>query len=57
MNVMLDDLAADGQVAVIDIDALAAEFGGEAHLPDGIHHSNLMQKALRAELVRHLALG
>jgi hypothetical protein len=57
MNVMLDDLAAEGHVAVIDIDALAAEFGGEAHLPDGIHHSNLMQDALRAELVRHLAGG
>jgi hypothetical protein len=57
MNVMLDDLAAEGQVAVIDIDALAAEFGGEAHLPDGIHHSSLMQNALRAELVRQLAMG
>ena len=57
MNVMLDDLAAEGQVAVIDIDALAAEFGGEAHLPDGIHHSSAMQVALRAELVRHLAVG
>ena len=57
MNVMLDDLAAEGQVGVIDIDALAAEFGGEAHLPDAIHHSALMQVALRAELVRHLAMG
>ena len=55
MNVMLDDLAAEGQVGVIDIDAMAAEFGGEAHLPDAIHHSALMQVALRAELVRHVA--
>ena len=57
MNVMLDDLAAEGQLAVIDIDALAAEFGGEAHLPDGIHHSSLMQTALRAEVIRHLEMG
>jgi hypothetical protein len=57
MNVMLDDLAALGHLGVIDIDALAAEFGGEAHLPDGIHHSNLMQDALRRELLRHLAIG
>lgn len=57
MNVMLDDLAAEGHLAIIDIDALAAELGGQAHLPDGIHHSNLMQEALRAELVRHLAMG
>lgn len=55
MNVMLDDLAAAGHLSIIDIDALGAEYGGEAHLPDGIHHSGTMQTALRAELLRLLA--
>lgn len=55
MNVMLDDLVASGTVDLIDIDAMAAEFGAEAHLPDGIHHSSLMQTALRRALIQQLA--
>jgi hypothetical protein len=54
LNIMLDDLAADHHMAVIDVDALAAEYGGGTHLTDGIHHSDVLQKALRAEVLAAL---
>lgn len=54
LNVMLDDLAAEDLASVIDVDALAAEYGGGLHLPDGIHHSSVVQAALRADILKVL---
>jgi hypothetical protein len=50
LNLMLHDLSETHEVAIIDLDALAAELGGAAHVPDGIHQSGPIQAALRAEL-------
>jgi hypothetical protein len=55
MNLMLDDLVREHDADVLDVDALAAEFGGAEHLPDGIHASGSMLAASRAELLRILA--
>ena len=55
MNVMLDDLAADQGVSIIDLDARAAELGGARHLPDGIHLSARLEAAVRADIVAALA--
>jgi len=55
LNLMLEGLAADGQVSIIDVDAIAAEIGGAEHLPDGIHQSGVMQSRLRRELLEHIA--
>jgi hypothetical protein len=51
LNVMLLDLAEDPQVAILDVDAIAAEIGGREHLPDGIHQSKEMQQLLREEIL------
>jgi hypothetical protein len=56
LNLMLEDLAADGRVSIIDVDAVAAEIGGAEHLPDGIHQSGVMQTRLREELLAQVAL-
>jgi hypothetical protein len=55
MNIMLDDLADEFDIEIIDMDALAAEFGGAAHLPDGVHPSAMLQTRLRAEILQRLA--
>ncbi len=56
LNLMLHDLA-DGQgVAIVDIDAIAADVGGGEHLPDGVHQSGAMQEILRAEIL-HILQG
>jgi hypothetical protein len=57
MNLMLEDLARDHPVDIVDADAIAAEIGGREHLPDGIHQSGLMQSRLRSEILRHLHRG
>ena len=54
LNLMLHDIADTRDIAVIDVDALAAEIGGAQHLPDGIHQSGAMQSILRAEILRAL---
>jgi hypothetical protein len=56
MNLMLEDLCEDRDASVIDVDAIAADIGGGAHLPDGIHQSGLMQSRLRAEILRKLCV-
>ncbi len=53
-NLMLHDLAQAHDIGIIDVDAIAAELGGAAHLPDGVHQSGLMQAAVRAELLHCL---
>ena len=54
LNLMLHDIAAGRNVAILDIDAIAAEIGGGEHLPDGVHQSRAMQDVLRAELLHIL---
>jgi hypothetical protein len=54
LNLMLHDLAASRNVAIIDVDAIAAEIGGANHLPDGIHQSKALQDVLRGEILRVL---
>lgn len=54
MNLMLHDLSDECDVSIVDVDAVAADIGGAQHLPDGIHHSGVMQDVLRAEIMRIL---
>ena len=53
LNVMLHDLAREHGVAIVDVDAIAAELGA-SHMPDGIHASGLMEAEIRAEMIRVL---
>lgn len=57
MNLMLDDLAGEYDVSVVDVDAVASEIGGREHLPDGIHQSGLMQSLVRRDILNILAEG
>ena len=52
---MLEDIAAERELYIIDVDALAADIGGAEHLPDGIHQSGQMQTLLRGQLRAALA--
>lgn len=54
MNLMLHDLAEECDFSIVDVDAIAAHLGGAEHLPDGIHHSRIMQTALRSEIIQVL---
>jgi hypothetical protein len=55
MNLMLHDLAReDRDVAIIDVDAIAAEMGARHNLPDGLHSSGALQAELRAEMLHIL---
>jgi len=54
LNLMLHDLARERDVAIVDLDAIGAEFGGITHLPDGIHSSGALQAEMRAEILRIL---
>ena len=56
MNAMLDDLAAEGLVDILDVDARAAELGTGAHVPDGTHYSGELEDVLRHDLVQLLTL-
>ena len=55
INLMLHDLAREKKVAVVDVDAMAAEIGGAAHLPDGVHQSGALQDLVRGEILDILA--
>ncbi len=48
-NLMLHALET---IAIVDVDAAAAELGGERHLPDGVHQSGEMQDRIRREILR-----
>lgn len=52
LNLMLHDLADEGALSIIDIDAIAAEIGGGTHLGDGIHPSRLLQHHARTDILR-----
>jgi hypothetical protein len=54
MNLMLHDLAHERDISIVDVDAIAAELGAAAHLPDGIHASGQLQTELRSEILRIL---
>ena len=54
LNLMLHDLARERDVSIIDVDAIAADLGSQAHVPDGIHQSGLMQAEMRGEILRVL---
>jgi hypothetical protein len=51
LNLMLHDVAANRDLSIIDLDAIAADIGGGEHLPDGIHQSKAMQDLLRQEIL------
>ncbi len=54
LNLMLHDLSDTHDVSIIDLDALAAAFGGAEHVPDGIHQSGPIQQAVRASVLQLL---
>jgi hypothetical protein len=54
LNLMLHDLARERDVSIIDVDTIAADLGTLAHVPDGLHHSGLMQAEIRGEILRVL---
>ncbi len=51
INLRLDELAAAGDISIVDVDAIAAELGGADHLPDGMHQSGEMQMRVRAAIL------
>jgi hypothetical protein len=53
-NLMLCDLAREKDIAIVDIDAIAAELGGQRSMPDGVHQNGAMQAEMRAEILRIL---
>lgn len=55
LNLMLHDLRQDFGVEIVDADAIAADLGMAAHMPDGVHGSGLFYGEIRAELARLLA--
>lgn len=57
LNLMLYELAQERGISIIDIDSIAAQLGGAAHLPDGVHQSGAMQAVIRDELFACLEAG
>jgi hypothetical protein len=55
MNLMLHDLAAETGIDIIDIDAIAAEFGVAENVPDNFHWSGLLDREVRSEILRILS--
>jgi len=53
-NVMLDDLADQGFLEVIDLEAMCAEYGVAENVPDGVHMSNAVQLEVVREIGRTL---
>lgn len=56
LNLMLHDLARDDDVAIVDVDAITAEMGGQRNMPDAIHGSGALYAEVRAEVV-HILRG
>ena len=55
MNLMLHDLSRECDISIVDADAIAADIGAEAHLPDGVHQSGPLQAEIRKEILHILA--
>lgn len=53
-NAMLHDLARSHDIAIVDSDAIAAEYGVAQHIPDRVHASGAVQQATRDEILRIL---
>jgi hypothetical protein len=51
LNLMLYQFARERDISIVDVDALAAELGTGRHIPDGVHQSGRLQKAVRAQLL------
>ena len=56
MNLMLHDLSRECDISIVDTDAIAADMGAEAHLPDGVHQSGPLQAEIRQEIIRLLTV-
>jgi hypothetical protein len=56
LNLMLHDLARGHDVAIVDVDAITAEMGGQRNMPDAIHGSGALYAEVRAEVV-HILRG
>jgi hypothetical protein len=54
MNLLLQDLAKERDIAIIDIDAIGAELGGRRFMADRLHQDAAIQAAARAEIIRTL---
>jgi hypothetical protein len=54
LNLMLYQLARERDISIVDVDAIAAELGVGKHIPDGVHQSGRLQKAVRAQILRIL---
>ena len=54
LNLLLHDLARERDISIVDVDAIAAELGSRAHVPDGVHQSGTLQAEVRGEILRIL---
>ena len=54
VNLMLCDLARERDIAIVDLDAIAAEMGASEHMPDSTHPTTALVAEGRAEIVRIL---
>jgi hypothetical protein len=54
VNLMLEDVAREPGVSIVDVDAITAEMGGQRHLPDNVHASGALQAELRREILHLL---
>jgi hypothetical protein len=54
LNLLLHDVARDRNVAIVDVDRIAAELGTSAHVQQGVHYSGRMQDEVRGEILRIL---
>ena len=54
LNLLLHDIARERDIAIVDVDAIAADLGAAVNLPDGIHSSGTLQAEVRDEIVRLL---
>jgi hypothetical protein len=54
LNLVLHDLGREPEVAIVDVDAIAADMGGQRNMPDGIHASGALQSEVRGEILHLL---
>lgn len=57
LNLMLDDVAREIGIGIVDADVIAAGLGTREHLPDGTHGSGLFYREVRKELFRQLGIA
>jgi hypothetical protein len=50
MNAMLDEVALEADISIVDCDSVAAELGCSIAVPDGVHQNGEMQAMLRQEI-------